>query len=310
MQRVNLVLLSLLALAACDEQPGAPESNQGKFYVVRPGENLFAIAEREYGNGMLWPEIRRANPWVRPYKLQPDEPIYIPTLDVRWEPNARKRADGLNPTRPPTAPPLASDPPPASVAVQDEFGDDTGEAPVAHANPASFGTFSNVISDVSSKKVFGMPAMQAIVFCFCGLLSHSLLQSVLVWLATIFTFLKETSFKKSMKAVFLTETLTFATILTVGALGILMLYLGSPEELSRSDRLFPTVEDYINTRQGMAVAIAALLLIYGVLSIRFFPQVLGVKRGQALPVVILAVLLPHMLGLYFIGQRLGFIPQY
>ncbi len=303
MQRAILVLLSLFALAACDEQHGT-ESNQGKFYVVRPGENLFSIAEREYGNGMLWPEIRRANPWVRPYQLQPDEPIYIPPLDVRWEPNARKRADGLNPTSPPASP--AS---PASVAVRDELGEDTGEAPV-HANPASFGTFSNVISDVSSKKVFGMPAMQAIVFCFCGLLSHSLLQSILVWLATIFTFLKETSFKKSMKAVFLTETLTFATILTVGALGILMLYLGSPEELSNSDRLFPTVEDYINTRQGMGVAIGVLLLIYGVLSIRFFPQVLGVKRGQALPVVILAVLLPHLLGLYFIGQRLGFIPQY
>ena len=304
MQRAILVLLSLLTLAACDERHGT-ESNQGKFYVVRPGENLFSIAEREYGNGMLWPEIRRANPWVRPYQLQPDgPPIYIPRLDASWESNARRRADGMNPTPP------ASDRPPSSVAVQNEFADDTGEAPVTHANSASFGTFSNVISDVSSKKVFGMPAMQAIAFCFCGLLSHSLLQSILVWLATIFTFLKETSFKKSMKAVFLTETLTFATILTVGALGILMLYLGSPEELSRSDRLFPTVEDYINTRQGMAVAIGALLLIYGVLSIRFFPQVLGVKRGQALPVVILAVLIPHLLGLYFIGQRLEFIPKY
>ncbi len=302
MQRAILVLLPLLTLAACDEQ-GGRTSNQGQHYIVRPGENLFAIAEREYGNGMLWPEIRRANPWVRPYQLQADEEIYIPRLDARWESNARRRADGVNPT------PLASDPRPASDPVQ-EHADDTREAPVTQANPASFGTFSNVISDVSTKKVFGMPAMNAIVFCFCGLLSHSLLQSVLVWLATIFTFLKETSFRKSMKAVFLTETLTFATILTVGALGILMLYLGSPEELSRNDRLFPTVEDYISTRQGMAVAIAALLLIYGVLSIRFFPQVLGVKRGQALPVVILAVLIPHLLGLYFIGQRLEFIPKY
>lgn len=299
MRRAITVLLPLLVLAGCDEKHGT-ESNQGKFYVVRPNENLFSIAEREYGNGMLWPEIRRANPWVRPYQLQPDEPIYIPPLDASWEQNARRRADGMNPTPPP----------PDSVAhqEQEEFLDDTG--PATHANPASFGTFSNVISDVSSKKVFGMPATRAIVFSFCGLLSHSLLQSVLVWLATIFTFLKETSFKKSMKAVFLTETLTFATILTVGALGILMLYLGSPEELSRSDRLFPTVEDYVNTRQGMGVAIALLLVIYGVLSIRFFPQVLGVKRGQALPVVVLAVLLPHLLGLYFIGQRLGFIPQY
>lgn len=302
MLRLTLALLSLLVLASCEGRHGT-ESNQGKFYVVRPGENLFSIAEREYGNGLLWPEIRRANPWVRPYQLQPDEPIYIPPLDSEWVAAARKRADGINPR--PERTTQSGD-----IVVEGEVADEPNDAPSTYANPASFGSWSNVISDVSSKKVFGMPASHAIVFSFCGLLSHSFIQSILVWLATIFTFLKETSFKKSMKAVFLTESLTFATILTVGALGILMLYLGSPEELSRNDRLFPTVEDYVNTREGMGVAIVLLLVIYGVLSIRFFPQVLGVKRGQALPVVVLAVLLPHLLGMYFIGQRLGFIPQY
>ena len=287
--RVIPALLSLLILAGCDLEP--PSSNLGKLYVVQPGENLFSIAEREFGNGLLWPEIRRANPWVLPYQLEAGETLYIPTLDSAWAATARDKAGAMNP-RPS---------PPESGA--------NGRGRGGFANPPAFGPWRNVISDVSSKTLFGMPLPQSAFFAFCGLLSHSFVQSVLVWLATIFTFVKETSFKKSVKAVLLTETLTFATIVTLGAMAVVMLYLGSPpEELSRSRELLPALEDYLSTNAGVGVAAMSLLVVYAVLSMRFFPQVLGVKVGQAVPVMTLAVLIPHLLGMYLVGQRMGFLP--
>ncbi len=285
--RVIPALLSLLILAGCDLERAA--SNQGKVHVVRPGENLFSIAEREYGNGLLWPEIRRHNPWVLPYHLEVGEKLYIPALDSAWAANAREKAGAMNPG-PPTAGSGANRP-----------------GPGGFANPPAFGPWRNVISDVSSKTLFGMPLPQSALFAFCGLLSHSFVQTVLVWLATIFTFVKETSFKKSMKAVLLTETLTFATFVTLGAMAVVMLYLGSPpEELSRSRQLLPALEHYLSTNAGVGVAAISLLVVYAVLSMRFFPQVLGVKVGQAVPVMTLAVLIPHLLGMYLIGQRMGF----
>ena len=66
----------------------------------------------------------------------------------------------------------------------------------------------------------------------------------------------------------------------------------------------------MSTPTGIFVAVLVLLTLYSVLSLRFYPQVMKVKSGQAFPILILAVLLPHLLGMYLVGQRLGIIPAY
>jgi hypothetical protein len=49
-------------------------------YVVTPGDTLYAIAERSYGNGYDWPAIYNANRTViaNPNLIYPDEKITIP----------------------------------------------------------------------------------------------------------------------------------------------------------------------------------------------------------------------------------------
>ena len=300
--RYPLAILSLILLAACsgDEDGAMAGGYGGRNHVIQEGENLFSIAQREYGNGLLWPEIRRANPWVHPYRLRPGETIHIPPLESDWQYEASRRAGAANPG------PI--------TRVQEEVVERAPEPEPASDRGNRFG-FANVsrwgdtFNQVSSKTLFGLPIAQVVLFAFCGLLSHSFVQGILVWLATIFTFVKETSFRRSLKAVVLTETLTFSTFLTLGILAIVMVYLGSsPEEAARNPRLFPALEDYLGTESGISIAAIALLLVNVVLSLRFFPQVLGIKIGQAVPVMTLAVLLPHALGFYFIGQRIGLIP--
>lgn len=71
------LMLSLLALLAMpchsDAQSGGPA------YMVQPGDNLYRIAERQLGDGQLWPAIYRANPQIRdPERLEAGTYIKIP----------------------------------------------------------------------------------------------------------------------------------------------------------------------------------------------------------------------------------------
>ncbi len=302
MRLLTLSFLSTLFLVACEPGPSSVGARaSGRNYQVQHGDTLFSIAEREYGNGLLWPEIRRHNPWLpSSHQLHYGETIYLPPLGRdAWEQGTMDRAEHLNPGNLKFVP--EEPPEPRPLEEQGASGENTfGNLPNA---------WSNVVHQVTTKSLFGLPVPRVVLVAFLGLLSHSFVQSILVWLATIFTFVKETSFRKSVKAVFLTETLTFSTLLTLGAMALFMVYLGSPaESLAASDELFPAFESYVRTKPGMLISALAVLLVYSVLSLRFYPQVLGIRSSQAFPILALAVLLPHMLGMYLIGQRLGLLP--
>ncbi len=288
----TLLFVSLAFLASCEGSSTDAGAYEGRNYTIQSSDNLFSIAKRAYGNGMLWPEIRRHNPWIQdPYQLRPGQIIYVPRLEENWSDEARTRAEALDPP---------AESPPAETP---------GDRSRGFANLPGVDGWQNVMQGVSAKTLFGLPVQQTVLFGFFGLLSHSFIQSILVWLATIFTFVKETSFRRALKAVLLTETLTFATILTVGVMAVFMVYLGSgPDELTRGGELFPALESYLQTPTGLGLATTGLLLVYTVLSLRFYPQVLRVKIGQAVPVLALAVLLPHLVGIYLVGQRIGLFP--
>ena len=58
----------------------APAKFDGRTYVVERGDTLWAIAERFYGNGNLWPKIHEANRGLieDPDIIQPGWTLVIP----------------------------------------------------------------------------------------------------------------------------------------------------------------------------------------------------------------------------------------
>jgi len=290
--RARAILLPVLFLSACESSASA---DQGTNHVVRPGESLFSIAERAYGNGLEWPRIWEANPWVDPDSLRAGEIVRIPARDPSW-----------------------GDAPPREVYL--------GDAPPAHdsepaearpsrktANPGTgtpgLGVFKNLANHVSERTLFGLRPEKVLVFVFLACLLHAVFQGVLVWLTANITFVKEASFKKSMKATFLTEMLTFATLISLAGVAIIMLYLGSEPESARAGAvpLFPALEDQLRRPMGMAIAGLSVLALYVILSLRFIPQVFGLAMGRAMTLMAFSILIPHLIGFYLVGQRTGII---
>lgn len=55
---------------------GAPAS--GSTYVVKPGDTLYGIARRLYGDGKQWQRIAAANPGLSPQMLKVGQTINLP----------------------------------------------------------------------------------------------------------------------------------------------------------------------------------------------------------------------------------------
>ena len=49
-------------------------------HVIRPGDTLWSIAEKTYGDGQRWRSIRRANPGINPQKLHIGDKVMLPDL--------------------------------------------------------------------------------------------------------------------------------------------------------------------------------------------------------------------------------------
>ena len=45
---------------------------------VQPGETLFGIAEKYYGDGYKWMQLKEHNPWINPDRLIVGRKIYVP----------------------------------------------------------------------------------------------------------------------------------------------------------------------------------------------------------------------------------------
>jgi hypothetical protein len=295
--RARAILLPILLLSACDSSASA---DQGTNHTVRQGESLFSIAERAYGNGLEWPRIWEANPWLDPDNLRAGEIVRIPARDPAWgDPPPREDYLGDAPLADREAAPAAAPEPPRGSRRT--------------ANPGSgtpgLGVFKNLANHVSEKTLFGLRPERVLVFVFLACLLHAVFQGVLVWLTANITFVKEASFKKSMKATFLTEMLTFATVISLAGIAIIMLYLGSEPAGAGAGAspLFPSLEAELRRPAGLAIAGLIVLALYVVLSLRFIPQVFGLPMGRAIALMAFAVLIPHLVGFYFIGQRTGII---
>ena len=288
------ILLSFLLLCSCDASVSA---DQGKNHRVQAGESLFAIAERAYGNGLEWHRIWEANPWVDPDNLRAGEIIYVPEYDNSWaDPPNNPREARRSEKR------VLTDPPNAAPATRISRNPGRGAPGIR--------VFRDLANTVSSRTVFGLTLEKALLVIFLAFVLHAAVQSVLVWIAANITFVKDVSFKKSLKAVFMAEMLTFATVITVAGVAILMTYLGTTEPSGGSAataQLFPTLESYLRSPVGLAIASFSLLGLYVILSLRFLPQVLGVQTSHAITLMALAILIPHLVGMYLVGQRTGII---
>ena len=289
--RARAVLLPVLLLSACESSASA---DQGTNHVVKPGESLFSIAERAYGNGLEWPRIWEANPWLDPDSLRSGEIVRIPARDPSWgDPPLRETYLGDAPQ--------AQEPAPAEGKTRRTANPGTGTP--------GLGAFKNLANHVSERTLFGLRPEKVLVFVFLACLLHAVFQGVIVWLTANITFVKEASFKKSMKATFLTEMLTFATLISLAGVAIIMLYLGSEPESARAGAvpLFPALEDQLRRPMGMAIAGLSVLALYVVLSLRFIPQVFGLAMGRAMMLMAFSILIPHLIGFYLVGQRTGII---
>lgn len=58
---------------------GAKSQGSSKEYIVKPGDTLWAIAQRYLGSGPRWREIAEANNIVDPRKLRVGQRLVIPT---------------------------------------------------------------------------------------------------------------------------------------------------------------------------------------------------------------------------------------
>jgi hypothetical protein len=297
MWKSPLLLLWLIALAGCEVSAASP-SLQGKNHRVKPGETLFLLAEQAYGNGLEWPRIWEANQWIEPDRLRANEIIYIPERDASWG-------------DPPSRTNFALDPGTGSFEREDgdvEAGAGDSVLSTDPGNgPPGLDVFRDLASTVSQKTFFGRPLHMVFFTLVVAFLAHAILQAILVWLAANITFVKEASFKKSMRAVFLTESLTLATLLVVAGVAIVMACVGPGAASPGSTQLFPALEGQLRSPAGIAVAAALLMGLYSTLSLRFLPQVFGMPVGRAMTVMAIAVLIPHLAGMYLIGQRTGLI---
>jgi hypothetical protein len=309
MQRLSF-LLTFVLLFSCDA-PSASSTETGKNYRVRPGESLFSISERAYGSGLEWPRIWEANPWLDPNRLQSGETIFIPQKGDTWGdpptpkaaiaknlPNAKKKksSSAKNAKTRQSANPGAKN----SKTKKKKKKSDGYKLPGSKV-------FHNFATTVSKKTLFGFPLEQTVLMLFCALMVHAIVQTIFVWLAANLTFVKEASMKKATKAVFKTELLLFCTVVTFATATVVLLYMGSSPGETKSAQLFPTLEKHLRSPTGLATGGGLAFLLYGILCVRFIPTAFGLHRGRSIPLIFLAVLLPHIAAALLVGHRLGWL---
>ena len=300
MQRLSIIL-TFAFLFSCDAPVASSTTETGKNYEVRPGESLFSISERAYGSGLEWPRIWEANPWLDPERLQPGETIFIPQRGDTWgdpPPPKTEIANNL---------PRASSPSKNSGRRESANPGDNKKSKKKDYEIPGREVFHNFASTVSKKTLFGFPLEQTVLMLFCALMAHAIVQTLFVWLAANLTFVKEASVRKATKAVFKTELLLFCTVITFAAATVVLLYMGSAPGETQSAQLFPTLEKHLSSPTGLAAGGGLVFLIYGVLCVRFIPSAFGLHRARSIPLIFLAVLLPHVAGALLVGHRMGWL---
>lgn len=278
-----LIRAPILRSQEAGEAPYGAETKsslRGVNHVVKPGETLFGIAEMYYGNGYKWTELLQYNTWVNPDRLVVGRTIFIP--DPKFMP-----ADDVQGTASP-------DP-----GVRD------------HGNPGfgpGIGSFGSFFGELGSARLFGMSLYKLVLILCAWFMIHAAIQGSFVWFAAHLAFVKDVSFKKAMRATVQSEGLATVFLIVVSVTALMMVYVGTapPGKPVLSDLLL-TVEDYLRSSSGMALAGFLIVGLYVFLGVRFIPQAFEIPGGQGVAIVFLAVLIPHVVFLYLIGTRMGFI---
>ncbi len=326
-RKLILLLLLTASFLLVDAFNSAPRAHAedlpraGEAYIIREHDNLFRIAERAYGNGFDYYRILEANPWIEPDRLIPGKLIEIPAAARPIGPLPPESLEeelaeaGVLVEAASTKAPATIEPVPVEEKVDDgeEAEGALPPATVTHSDPApgaekKTSVWNTLQSRIQSKTFFGfsleMFACYVLLFC----LGHAILQGLIVWITSHITFVREASIRKSFKATFLTEMITLCTLLIVGIVAIMMLYVGTENAIEgSSSQLFPLVEDYLGRPVGMLAMACCLLGLHVLLSLRFIPQIFEIQKAQAFMVVFLGVLAPHLAGFYVVGKKMGFI---
>jgi hypothetical protein len=298
MRQLSIILV-FFALGGCDT-PVSADVDQGKNHKVRAGESLFSIAEQAYGNGLEWPRIWEANPWVDPDRLRPGVIIHIPAKDLAYgDPPADSRFSP-RPTR------LPLNPPNRQAGTRTSFDPGMGSALPTTGSGGIRLILKDLKKTIQERTVFGMTLDKGFLAILLCAILHTLLQTTLVWLTANITFVKEATYKKSFRAVVLTEALTLTTLVVLCVVGVLVVHLGASPD-SGGTPLFPTLEGWLHSPLGLGLFALTILVLYTTLSLRFFPQVFGMPMSQAITLMTIAVLIPHLIGAYFVGQRTGIL---
>jgi predicted small secreted protein len=298
---LSAITIVASALSGCNPIGGFGDSTQshvGTDYVIRPGDTLYGIAAREYGDPLEWLTIYESNPWIDPEALVPGDKIFIPPSEGRNLFNVDPQDVGFEDTSP------------ALSRTANRGSPDRLRSGNPGGGSATKKTgLGSIFQNIGGQQIFGEPIEKLGAAAFGGFLVHGFLQGFLLWIVATVSFVKDVTFKKSLKAAFHTETLTVFSVLIIGGIALLMLHIGTsgPGAAPDSASLARSMEQYLRNPTGLMVVGFVAVMLYLLLWLRFVPPALGLKRAQSMMILALAVIAPHVFALYTIGQRMGWI---
>ena len=321
--------LALFALTSCDElspRRSVNAQNVGPLvdetYTLTPGDTLYSIAQRAYGNGLEWPRLLEANPWIDPEHLRPGQKVLIPKpapeYDLGPQSQTRRVPEGYELAEsagswepqhyPPPEPgyPYGSDDT-ASTKPSLSTGNPGFGQPSSTPSDSPLSIFSNVASRLSESTLFGRSVNRLSFLLIIGSIIHAALQGFILWITTNITFVKDATFKKALNASFLTGMLTLCTIALFGIVGLMLTYAGGTDGAATGTEVLAAIEEFLQSGQGLAIAAFGTLLLYVLLSLRFIPQTFDIQRSQAFTVVVLGVVIPHLVVIFLYGRKTGLI---
>ncbi len=251
--------------------PSGESPAAGINHTVQKGETLSVIAEKYYGDGYQWIKLKEYNPWIDDeHRLPIDSVIFVP--DPRYSGG----------------------------------GGDAGGSTLR--NPGGAISLSGWAGSLSTTTVFGRSLQQVLAVCLTWFVLHFSIQGIFVWFAAHLAFVKDVSIKKALKVTLHSETLAFISMLFLGAGGLFLLYVTTTSPGNPMDgSLLTSAEEYVSTKGGLIAAGFLLVVVYAFLGIRFIPSAFGVEPVRGMAVVLLAILIPHIVGLYLVGHRMGLI---
>ena len=270
-KKLVAVLIVLAPVGTALADPGGASAN-GINHTVKRGETLFSIAETYYGNGYEWVKLKEYNPWVEDDKLNVGEIIHVP--EPKQMPGVAAAAGG-------------------------------GQTSFNLAGPRVLFSWIPKFSGVS---LFGRNLFQVILFLMAWFLVHCTLQGFIIWFAAHLTFVKDVSMKKAMRATLQAESLAFLCFFMFFFMGLMLLYVSTTSPGKPvGPEILGAAEQYMTSPTGMVLCGLIVVGLYVFLGIRFIPPVFGIETGRAVALVVIGILLPHFIGLFLVGHRMGLI---